>query len=84
MSDSEFERYTSNKRISWNNYEQDIGEGRNYKGEWTTKDGKRIPEGFCIMILSDGSQYFGQFKDNTFNGRGVLKQQDGCVYWGDW
>lgn len=34
--------------------------------------------------MKDGGRYFGQFKNDCFNGRGALNQSDGCIYWGDW
>lgn len=43
--------------LSWNQYFEDIGEGRKYRGEWDAE--KKRPAGLGIVKLSDGSEYRG-------------------------
>ena len=62
ISDAEFDSMYSKRegtanKLSWNNYFTDIGNGREYKGEWT-KDGKS-PSGLGIVKFADGSEYRG-------------------------
>ena len=77
-----WKRVGKTKELSWNNYFEDIGSDRKYKGEWNKTTKK--PEGLGIIQFKDGSEYRGQFYDDKFNGRGQMKQGNGSIYWGDW
>lgn len=68
--------------LSWNQYFEDIGEGRKYRGEWDSD--KKRPSGLGIVKFADGSEYRGQFYNDKFNGRGQITRPNGSVFWGDW
>jgi hypothetical protein len=39
-------------------------------------------EGFGKMLWGDGKSYIGEFKQDSFNGYGIYRMQDGKVYQG--
>ncbi|CAK71879.1 unnamed protein product (macronuclear) [Paramecium tetraurelia] len=49
------------------------------KGLWTNN----VLNGEGQEIRSDGSKYFGQFKDGQKNGKGIIYYKDGCKYEGE-
>ena len=70
------------EKLSWNQYFEDIGNGRQFRGEWD--ETKKHPQGLGIVKMPDGSEYRGQFYNDKFQGRGQITKKDGSIYWGDW
>lgn len=83
-----------NQGLYWNNYWTDIGEGRQYKGQWektsTHKDdkGNNKPgekwRGFGSIKYEDGSTYQGRTEHGQFEGKGRKTEANGDYYQGEW
>ena len=47
-------------------------------------DEQNLPHGEGFLLLTDGSQHYGQFKKGRADGTGILQMPNGTVVKGEW
>ena len=58
------------------------GQASVYIGDYSAEDG--VKEGYGEHSFSDGSTYKGMWKNDKFNGKGIMRWEDGSTYDGEW
>ena len=84
-------RDSEDKGLVWYNYNEDIGEGRTYLGQWQkpkandphSASNKRWT-GIGTIKYPDGAVYQGQTSNGKFDGYGRMTHANGDIYQGQW
>jgi hypothetical protein len=61
---------------------KDVGDGKQYKGQWNKKTGER--DGVGIQFWPDGSKYEGMWRKDKATGKGRMTHANGDIYDGEW
>ena len=71
----------SHSDLTWNNYPENIGDGRMYIGHWDKKSTARIKwRGFGTIIFQDKSKFQGMTENGVFHGVGRMTHANGDIY----
>jgi len=65
-------------------YDQEIGDGMVYNGQWRCVDGQMVRDGIGKLKMKDGGVYEGMFEVNMMTGVGRMTHATGDMYQGEW